>query len=327
MGHSYVGRFAGSTMSYPQSKPFDSGLLSVDQDAQIYWEVSGNPNGKAALYLHGGPGSGLRSGSYRQLFDPDAYYLVGIDQRGCGRSRPLATENLANLPGNNTEVLIRDIEAVRRHLEVDTWLISGVSWGATLALALAQRFPERVSEMVLMAVTTTSRAEVDWITEGIGRLFPQEWETFDAASGRGPDERVVEAYARRLASDNDVDRRAAAEAWNDWESTHISLDPNFTPISHRFDDERALVFATLVTHYWSNDGFLREGNAILDRMSEIRDIPAVLVHGRRDYSGPVVTPWNLHKSWPSSRLVIVEDEGHGGPACREQMRLAIDTFR
>ncbi|WP_153772139.1 prolyl aminopeptidase [Labrenzia sp. CE80] len=314
-------------MPYPESKPFASGLLSVDQSADIYWEVSGNPKGKAALYLHGGPGSGLRSGSYRQLFDPDAYYLVGIDQRGCGRSRPLATENLADLPSNNTEVLISDIEAVRRHLEVDTWLIAGVSWGATLALALAQRFPKRVSEIVLMAVTTTSRAEVDWITEGVGRFFPQEWEAFNAASGRTPDERVVEAYARRLALGDDLDRLAAAEAWNEWESTHISLDPNFTPISHRFDEERALVFATLVTHYWSNDGFLREGDAILERMSEIKDIPAVLVHGRRDFSGPIVTPWDLHKSWPSSRLVIVEEEGHGGPICREQMRLAIDAFR
>jgi len=314
-------------MLYPHSEPYASGSLSVDEQAEIYWEVSGNPKGKAALYLHGGPGSGLRSGSYRQLFDPDAYCVVGIDQRGCGRSRPLVTENLADLSSNNTEVLIRDIEAIRRHLGIQRWLISGVSWGTTLALALAQRFPEQISEMVLMAVTTTSRAEVDWITEGVGRLFPQEWEAFETAARRKPEERVVEAYARRLATDDSPDRLAAAEAWNEWESTHISLDPNFAPVSHRFDDERALVFATLVTHYWANDGFLRDGDAIFDRISEICKIPAVLIHGRRDYSGPLVTPWRLHNSWPTSRLVVVEQEGHGGPQCREQMRLAIDSFR
>lgn len=314
-------------MLYPESEPFASGLLNVDPNVDIYWEMSGNPNGKPALYLHGGPGSGLRSGSYRRIFDPEAYCLVGIDQRGCGRSRPLATEDLADLPSNTTDALIRDIEAIRRHLDIDTWLVSGVSWGSTLALALAQHCPERVSELVLMAVTTTSRDEVNWITEGVGRLFPQEWEAFNAASRRRPDERVVEAYARRLASADDLDRLAAAEAWNDWESTHISLDPNFTPITQRFDDERALVFATLVTHYWSNDGFLRAGNTILERMSAIKDIPAVLIHGRRDYSGPVVTPWTLHKSWPSSQLVIVDEEGHGGPLSRQQMRLALDAFQ
>lgn len=319
--------FAGAIMLYPLSEPFASGLLSVDDKAEIYWEMSGNPKGKPALYLHGGPGSGLRSGSYRQLFDPESYCLVGIDQRGCGRSRPLATENLDDLPNNNTDVLIHDIEAVRRHLNIERWLISGVSWGATLALALAQRFPSHVSEMVLMAVTTTSRAEVDWITEGVGRLFPREWEAFRAASGRRPDERIIEAYARRMASANTLERMSAAKAWNEWETTHISLDPNFTPISQKFNDENALVFATLVTHYWANDGFLRDGNAIADRMSEIKDIPAVLIHGRRDYSGPLVTPWMLHKAWPASRLVVVENEGHGGPDSKEQMRLATDSFR
>ncbi|MDR6103353.1 proline iminopeptidase [Agrobacterium larrymoorei] len=312
---------------YPQSGIFASGLLAVDEKTEIYWETSGNPTGKPALYLHGGPGSSLGSGSYRQLFDPDAYFIVGIDQRGCGRSRPLATEIWRDLESNNTAALIGDIEAVRAHLEVDGWLVSGVSWGATLALALAQQHPERVSEMVLMAVTTTSRAEIDWITEGVGRLFPKEWEAFEAASGRRPGERVVEAYARRLASDRTLDRLAAAEAWNEWESTHISLDPNFTPISHRFDDERALVFATLVTHYWANDGFLRNENAIFQRMSAIDSIPAVLIHGRRDYSGPLITPWKLHQTWSTSQLIIVEEEGHGGPKCRDQMRLALDSFR
>ncbi|PVE49892.1 prolyl aminopeptidase [Rhizobium rhizogenes] len=313
-------------MLYPPSEPFTSGLLKVDGKNEIYWEVSGNPDGKPALYLHGGPGSGLRSGSYRQLFNPEKYYLVGIDQRGCGRSRPLATVNLGDLPSNNTQALIADIEAVRSHLKIASWLVSGVSWGVTLSLAYAQRHPERISELVLMAVTTTSRSEVDWITEGIGCLFPQEWESFAQSSNRGSHERIVEAYARRLASSDAVDRSKAAEAWIKWESTHISLDPNWVPMSERFDDERAAVFATLVTHYWSNDGFLLDGTAVIDRLPMIKDIPAVMIHGRRDFSGPLMTAWKLHRAWPTSRLVIVEEEGHGGPMSKEHMRAALDGF-
>jgi proline iminopeptidase len=314
-------------MPNSQSEPFASGLFEVHEGIDIYWEASGNPKGKPALYLHGGPGSGLRSGTYRQLFDPAAYLLVGIDQRGCGRSRPLATAKLADLFDNNTDALISDLEAVRRHLAIDKGLVSGVSWGATLALALAQRVPDQVSELVLMAVTTTSRAEVDWITEGVGRLFPEEWEAFKNASHRRFGERIVEAYARRLASDDELDRLAAAKAWNEWESIHISLDPNFNPVANQLDDDRALVFATLVTHYWANDGFLRDRNEIFNRMAEIEEIPGVLIHGRRDYSSPLITPWKLHKRWPSSRLVVVENEGHGGPESREQMRRATDSFR
>lgn len=312
---------------YPDSDPFASGLLAVDEKTEIYWEASGTPNGKPALYLHGGPGSGLGSGSYRKLFDPNAYFIVGIDQRGCGRSRPLAIENLSELPTNNTAALIGDIEAVRAHLEIDRWLVSGVSWGATLALALAQQHPEFVSEMVLMAVTTTSRDEIEWITEGVGRLFPKEWEAFNAASGRRPVERVVEAYARRLASDSAQDRLAAAEAWNAWESTHMSLDPNFTPVSHRLRGEKAMVFATLVTHYWAKDGFLGNGNEVLKKIPEIEGIPAVLIHGRRDYGSPLITPWKLHQLWKTSQLIIVEEEGHGGPRSRDEMRWALDRFR
>lgn len=177
-----------------------------------------------------------------------------------------------------------------------------------------------------MAVTTTSRAEVDWITEGVGRIFPEAWQRFERASGRRPGERVVEAYARRLATSDIEDRLRAACDWNDWEATHISLDPNWLPTHQRFDEERGLIFATLVTHYWGNDGFLQNGKEILSCMPSIAHIPAVLIHGRRDISGPVITPWILHDRWPASQLVIVESEGHGGPLSFREMREALDGF-
>ena len=311
---------------YPPIDPFDAGLLGVADGNEIYWEISGNPHGKPALYLHGGPGSSLRSGSYRRYFDPQRYRIVGIDQRGCGRSRPLAIDALSEVHHNTTQSLIEDVEAVRRHLGIKSWLVSGVSWGTTLALAYAQTHPGKVSELALVAVTTTSREEVDWITEGVGRIFPEAWERFAKASGRREGERIVEGYARRLAQRDIQDRLQAARAWNDWESTHISLDPNWMPIDQRFDEVQGLVFATLVTHYWSNDGFLQNGAELLSHISAIAHIPAVIIHGRRDISAPLITAWRLHRLWPASRLCVVESEGHGGPRSMEQMRIALDSF-
>lgn len=314
------------TTPYPPIAPFAQGLLRVSGGDEIYWETSGAPAGRPALWLHGGPGGTLGPGGYRRRFDPDRYLIVGIDQRGCGRSRPLVTDALDRIGDHTTQTLIADIEAVRAYLGIERWLVSGISWGTTLALAYGQRHPERVTEMVLAAVTTTSREEVDWITEGVGRLFPEAWHRFDVASERRPGERIVEAYARRLATGDADDRRRAARDWNTWEAVHVSLDPLWTPGVAFDNEESATVFATTVTHYWANDGFLRDDAAILTRMDKIADIPAALIHGRRDVSGPAVTPWRLHCRWPASRLVIVEHEGHGGPAMMEEARLVLDGF-
>ncbi|MGY2048339.1 prolyl aminopeptidase [Methylobacterium sp. JK268] len=301
--------------------PFARGLLPVADGARIYWETSGAPDGHPALWLHGGPGSGLGRGGYRGLFDLRRDLVVGIDQRGCGRSRPLATDAGA-LARNTTAALIADIEAVRAHLGIARWRVAGGSWGTTLALAYAQAHPDRVSALALAAVTTTSREEVDWITEGVGRFIPEAFAAFEAAAERRPGERLVEAYARRLAAGDAQERLRAARAWTAWEAAHIRIDRPEAPVPP-FDPERDTVFATLVTHYWARDGFLTGEDAILRRLPAIVHIPAVLIHGRRDWSGPVVTPWRLHRLWPASRLEVVETEGHGGPEMNARMRRAL----
>ena len=235
-------------MLHPPIQPSASGFLRRHDGAEIYWEASGNRAGRPALFLHGGPGSGLGSGGYRRRFDPSRYFIVGLDQRGCGRSRPLATEAPGALRLNTTQALIADIEALRSELGIARWLVSGASWGTTLALAFAQEHPERVTQLVLAAVTTTGREEVDWITEGVGRLFPEAWECFERALGRWPGERIVKAYARRLAGDDVGDRRRAALDWAAWEAAHVSLDGLAPPSSWAGDEGTAAVFATLVTH-------------------------------------------------------------------------------
>lgn len=311
---------------FPAIEPYARGWVENPERDSIYWETSGNPDGVPVLWLHGGPGSGLGSGGYRKRYDPDAFRLVGIDQRGCGRSTPSVVDALDSLPANTTEGLIADIELVRAELGIDRWVVTGGSWGSTLALAYALAHPERVTGIVLGAVTTTSRDEVDWLTETMGRVFPEAWEALERSSHRRPGERVIDAYARVLATGTLEERIAAADAWDDWEATHVSLDPNAVPGPLHTDPAQRLVFATLVTHYWANDGFLPGDRAILRRVEELAHIPAVLIHGRHDVSGPVITPWLLHRKWPASRLIVVESEGHGGPQSSELMAEAISGF-
>ncbi len=309
---------------HPPLEPFATGMLARPGGVELYWETSGAPAGRPVLYLHGGPGGGLGRGGYRRRFDPGEHLVVGLDQRGCGRSIPSAIDDLAHLDDNSTQTLIDDIEALREHLGVEAWLVHGVSWGTTLALAYALAHPRRVTALVLAAVTTTSREEIEWITEGVGAIFPEAHARLRSSAGDG--ERVVDAYARMLRSGDPATRTAAADAWDEWESTHVSLDPSWTPGPLHDSARERENFALLVTHYWAHDGFLAGPDRILDRVHELAGIPGVLIHGRRDVSGPAVTAWRLHRAWPGSRLEIVEDEGHGGPVMMRLVTEAADDL-
>lgn len=290
--------------------PFASGMLDRPDGARLYWEQSGRPDAPAVLYLHGGPGGGLGAGGYRRRFDPERTLIVGFDQRGCGRSTPWAVDDRDNLDAMTTQALIADIEALRSHLGIERWLVHGVSWGSTLALAYALEHRDRVLGVVNAAVTTSSHEEVDWITGAMGRIFPEAFAELAALAQ--PGERIIEAVARILRHGSPEDRTHAAAAWDAWESTHISLDPAWEPGSMHEDQRTQENFALLVTHFWSHDGFLPGPARILDRIGELAGVPGVLIHGRRDISGPVITPYLLHRAWPGSRLEIVEEEGHGG---------------
>ena len=309
---------------HPAISPFASGFLDRPDGARLYWETSGNPRGRPALYLHGGPGGGLGPGGYRRRFDPALHLIIGIDQRGCGRSTPWASDDLASLRTQTMTQLIDDVEAVRVHLGVERWLVHGVSWGSTLALAYALSHRDRVTEIVNLAVTTGHRREIDWITDGIAPVFPEAHERLRAAVR--DDERTVDGYARLLTDPSPAVRWRAADEWDAWEAAHISLGPHATPGPLHPNDRHRLNFATLVTHYWANDCFLPGDQSVLARASQLSGIPGVLVHGRRDISGPVLTPWQLHRAWPGSALQIVEEEGHGGPRSAELAMEAMDGF-
>jgi proline iminopeptidase len=301
---------------FPPIEPLKSGHLSVNPEHSIYWELSGSPSGKPALFLHGGPGGGNLKG-YRKMFDPEKYLVIYMDQRGCGQSRPLA-KDYRDLAGNNTSALIGDIEALRIHLGIEKWMITGGSWGSTLGLAYAQAHPDRVTGIVLSSITVTSEEEVRWITEDVGHLFPVEWDEFASAVRNFQGARLIDRYYSAITSPDADTRRKAADAWCDWENAHISLDPNWKPVPLFEDPEMRLRFATLVIHYWKHSGFLSD-RPILSGMAALSGIPATLIHGRYDVSLPIRTAWDLHKRWPGSRVIVIQDEGHGGPKMSEQM--------
>jgi proline iminopeptidase len=312
---------------FAKSPTRTSGLLPVRGEHEIYWEESGLAKGIPALYLHGGPGGTLGSGNYRTKFDSSRFRIVGLDQRGCGQSTPHVTAPAYDLSTNTTAQLIEDIEALREHLEIERWLVNGVSWGSTLALAYAQAHPERVLGIVLMAVTTTDRFQVEWITETVGAIFPEAWDRLAShAEGAGIGYRrgagrLIEAYAQLMSSPDPDTRDAASRAWVEWEDHHISIGTPGPQRNPRWDDEEYRhVFATLVTHYWANDAFLRP--PILEQMERLEGIPGTLIHGRRDVSGPTVIAWQLHRSWPGSELILFEEDGHGGPGMVDAWRAA-----
>jgi proline iminopeptidase len=312
---------------YPEIEPYEHGMLDVGDRNLIYWESCGSPQGKAALVLHGGPGSGCTP-SMRRYFDPSAYRIVLFDQRGCGRSIPHASDPEVDLVFNTTQHLVRDIERLRVHLSIERWLVFGGSWGSTLGLAYAERFPERVSAVILASVVTTTHREVQWVTRDVGRYFPPAWQRFrEGLPEAERDGDLVAAYARLLNDRDAAVRERAARDWCRWEDAHVATGPDAKP-SLRYDDPKfRMAFARLVTHYWQHAAWLEDG-ILLREARRLAIVPAVLIHGRTDLSSPIDIPWQLAQSWPGSELVIVDEAGHGTdePAIASAVVAATDRF-
>ena len=288
---------------YPPLDAHADGMLDVGDGHRIYWEVSGNPDGKPAVFLHGGPGSGT-SPLQRRLFDPAAYRIVLFDQRGCGRSIPHAAT--ADPDEHNTLWhLIGDMEALRTHLGIDRWLLFGGSWGATLALAYAQLHPERVTEIILRGVFLMRRSELDWLYRGgAGALFPEEWAAFASLV---PDGDVLAGY-RRLLADPTTATEAAA-AWSAWEGSIVSLTPTAGLAASYAEPRFAIAFAKLALHYFVNSGWGADDQLLRDA-GKLAGIPGRIVQGRYDVVCPPVTAWDLHRAWPDSTLNLLPRAGH-----------------
>lgn len=307
---------------YPEIEAYHSGRLDVGDGHELYYEESGNPRGKPVVFLHGGPGGGTTP-RMRRFFNPDVYRIVIFDQRGCGRSTPHAS-----IEHNTTWHLVDDIEVLRAALQIKRWQVFGGSWGSTLALAYAQKYPEHVSELVLRGIFLGRRHEIDWLCRfGTNQLFPDLWEHFVHPIPRRERGDLLAAYHRRLTDDDPDVRLEAAKAWSVWEGSVSQLVPQADVTAVFAADRMALSLARIECHYFVNGCFLRD-NQLLEDVARLRGIPAVIVHGRYDSLCPAVTAWELSRAWPEAKLRFVPDAGHSAfePGIVHELVTATDTF-
>ncbi|MEU4513842.1 prolyl aminopeptidase [Nonomuraea wenchangensis] len=312
---------------YPPIEPYDSGLLDVGDGNQVYWETCGNPDGKPAVMLHGGPGGGC-SAKHRRQWDPERYRIVLFDQRNCGRSTPHASDPATDLSANTTWHLVADMERLREHLGVERWQVFGGSWGSALALAYAETHPERVSELVLRGIFTLRPQELRWFyQEGASFLFPDLWQGYLAPIPEEERGDLLAAFRGRLEGDDDAARLAAAKAWAQWEAGTITLRPDPALVTEFGEDRMAVAFARIENHYFTHGGWFDPGQLIRD-VDKIRHIPSVIVQGRYDACTPMATAWDLHQAWPEAEFHVVDDAGHAytEPGILDRLIAATDAF-
>jgi proline iminopeptidase len=309
---------------YPPIEPYSRGYLRVSELHEIYYEESGNPAGKPALFLHGGPGAGSDRRA-RQFFDPHHYRIVVFDQRGCGRSRPSAS-----LVENTTWHLVADIERLRKHLGIERWLVFGGSWGSTLALAYSETYPERISEIVLRGIFLVRYGEIRWLYQhGASEIFPDFWESYRDVIPVEERDDYLNAYYKLLTGTDQRAALSAARAWSMWEAATSFLHSNPDNIRKWGEDQFALAVARIECHYFVNRGFLRSETQLLDDVDKIRNIPTTIVQGRYDVVCPATSAWDLHRVWPEAEFRMVPDAGHSAfePGTVHELVSATDRYR
>ena len=307
---------------YPETGPTRFGYLQVSDLHSLYWEETGSGDGIPVLFLHGGPGSGIAS-IHRRFFDPDHYRAVLFDQRGTGKSTPVA-----EIRENTTAHLIDDIESLRRHLGIDRWILFGGSWGSTLALAYGQQHPGRCLGFVLRGIFLGRPCEINWFINGMGYFFPEAHRRFLGYLPAGDRDDPLSAYIARLNDPDPVVHGPAAEAWSNYESACSTLHVEAFGLPATVTRTRMLTLARLEAHYFHNGIFLPPGS-LCDEMPRIADKPAVIVHGRYDVICPIRSADTLVRLWPAAEYVVVPDAGHSAlePGIRAALVGAMETFK
>lgn len=289
---------------YPEIEPYETGMLDVGEGHSLYFERVGTPGAKPAVFLHGGPGGGM-SPSHRRQWNPDLYDVLLFDQRGCGKSLPFA-----EIEHNDTWRIVEDIERLRTMCGHDAWQVFGGSWGATLALAYAQKYPERTSEIILRGVFLARQKEKDWLySHGASEIMAEQWDSFSGLIPEAERGDLVQAYYNRLTSDDEATRLAAAREWSLWEGNVATLLPDPDLLDAFADPSKAVPFARICAKYFLDDFYLEEAQLLRD-VGRIKHIPGIIVQGRHDICCPPTSAWELKKAWPEADLWIVDDAGH-----------------
>ncbi len=290
---------------YPEIEPYDVGRLRVSEIHELYYEQAGNPKGKPVVFLHGGPGGGIHP-DHRRFFDPNHYRIILFDQRGSGKSTPIA-----ELRENDTWNLVQDIETLRTKLGIEKWVVFGGSWGSTLALTYAIKHTERVSALILRGIFLCRPSEIHWFyQEGASQIFPDIWDEYLKPIPNGEQKDLVKAYYKRLTDTNYNVRLEAAKAWSKWEAATSRLIVSREAVDEFDDPDHAMSFARIECHYFINNAFFDSPNWILENVPKIRHIPGFIVQGRYDVVCPARSAWDLHKAWPEAKLVMTPDAGH-----------------
>lgn len=309
---------------FPEIEPYQNGYLKVDQDHTIYYEQSGNPNGKPVIFLHGGPGGGS-SPKTRRFWDPKAYRIIQLDQRSCGKSTPFAS-----LKNNTTWDLVADIEKIRNHLNISKWQVFGGSWGSTLALSYAVKHADKITELILRGIFTLREKELLWFyQDGASYLYPDAWKPYFQFIPAAERSNMMAAYYKRLTSDNEELRNKAAKIWSIWEGSTSRLYMDEELIKKSGEDEFALAFARIECHYFVNKGFYEYDGYLIDQVEKFRKIPSTIVQGRYDVVCPMITAWDLHKKWPEAEFKIVQDAGHSAyePGITHELISATEKYK
>ena len=289
---------------FPAIEPYDSGFIKKGIH-EIYYEQSGNPKGKPAIFLHGGPGGGA-GGFSRRFFNPKKYRIVLFDQRVCGKSKPHAC-----LEDNTTWHLVEDIESIREQLDIEKWLVFGGSWGSTLALAYAQSHPQCISELVLRGIFMLREKELQWFYQyGASEIYPEAWQGFLKEIPKEKRTNLIESYREIFGSEDEEKKLSAAKAWSKWEASTSFINHNPEAVKESINSQFALAFALIENHYFVNKGFLENENQLLNNIEKIRHIPAVIIQGRYDVVCPPTTAYELHQRWPEAELKIAPFSGH-----------------
>lgn len=309
---------------YPPIEANFTDFIKVDDVHNIYYEESGNPNGKPVVFLHGGPGCGTGP-SCRQFFDPEFYRIIMFDQRGSGKSTPHA-----NLTNNDTDSIISDMEKIREKLGIEKWLVFGGSWGSTLALSYAIQHPQRVIGLVLRGIFLGRQEDIDWIYQkgGVSNIFPDAWENYISVIPVEERDDLITAYYKRLTHEDKTVRVEAARAWSMWEGSIVTLLPNEDLVNDFGDEDYAISMATIECHFWMNHMFRDNMNYILDSADIIKDIPTTIVHGRYDMDCRFIGAYLLSKKLNNCELnITISGHSSGEPEIIDRLVKATDKYK
>ncbi|PPC84479.1 MAG: prolyl aminopeptidase [Methylotenera sp.] len=307
---------------YPALDTFESSMIKVDDIHEVYYEVCGNPDGAPVVFLHGGPGSGCNP-TQRRFFDPLHYKIILIDQRGCGRSKPLGETT-----NNTIDDLVHDIDLIRIALGIDQWLVFGGSWGSTLGIAYALKHTQHVTGLILRGIFLSRKSELDWFLNDVKAFYPEPWKVLCDFLPVESRNKPIDAYQQMIFSDDIAISIPAAIQWNQFESSIMTLLPR-PDSDQEVNGAVELARARVQIHYIHHECFIGGRDLLAEARDKLAEVPTVIVQGRYDMVCPPITAWELKRAMPHAEFSLIDDAGHSAmePGTTSALIAATEKFK